>query len=309
MVELEVVSAKGQGASGRGAMSGEGEMQLEIERRRVTDYEAKLRTQLDQILVRSERRAKDPKLKHCPSVAIIGYTNAGKTALMNYLVGENLLSQNMLFQTLNTTVRKLGLPSGQSVHLLDTVGFISDLPHDLVEAFKATLEGVQYADVIMHIRDISHPCSELQKATVFRVLQDLGSASNGDFFSRYLEVWNKVDLIEAPLDLEAITKAPYKIVPISAVYGINCGKLLEVLDSVVCRVTGRQMLKLQFPLKEFSARLKWIREQLDITQPKLTMDETYAYVEIPMDEHGKRRYLAAFPEASASGREAARRGM
>lgn len=297
MAQLEVVSAKGQGTTGRGTMSGEGEQQLEIERRRLVDYEAKLRTKLAQIQQRSERRAKDPKLRYCPSIAIIGYTNAGKTALMNYLSGENLLSENMLFQTLNTTARRLVLPSGQAVHLLDTVGFISDLPHDLVEAFKATLEGVQYADIIMHIRDISHPCTELQKGTVLKVLEDLGATSD-HLFQRYLEVWNKVDLIEEPLDLQAIASSPFGIVPISAVYGINCGKLLTTLDDLVCKVAQRTTVRLQFPLSEYSSRIKWIREQLDIAQPKVTMDDSYVYVEIPMDEQSKRRYMTAFPEAT-----------
>jgi GTP-binding protein HflX len=107
-------------------------------------------------------------------ISIIGYTNAGKTALMNYLTGENLLSENMLFQTLSTTARKLMLPEGENAAIIDTVGFISDLPHELVEAFKATLEGSEYADILVHVRDISHPYSELQKYTVIQVLEDLG---------------------------------------------------------------------------------------------------------------------------------------
>ena len=238
--EMEIVSAKARGSSGVGKMSGEGETQLELVKRLV-------------------KRAKDPSLKNTPTIAIIGYTNAGKTALMNYFTGANLISENLLFQTLSTTARKLCLPSGQQGILLDTVGFISELPHELVEAFKSTLEGVTSADILVHIRDISHPYTEVQKRTVINVLKEINYPIER-LKKRYIEVWNKIDLMENEFNLKEIEEAPYSIVPISAKYGLNCSKLLETIDKLGLVVMGKNIVKLAFPIKEFTERMNWIIE-------------------------------------------------
>ena len=257
--EMEVVSAKARGASGVGKMAGEGETQLELERRMVSDREAKLRAEIREIQDLQTKRVKDNSLKTTPSIAIIGYTNAGKTALMNYYTGEKLISENLLFQTLSTTSRKLMLPSGTQGILLDTVGFISDLPHELVEAFKSTLEGVHSADILVHIRDISHPFTEEQKNSVFKVLSDINYPKE-KFLKRYIEVWNKIDLIENEFSLADIEKSPFPIVPISAKYGINCDKLLEVIDKMGISVLGKTKMILKFPLEQFTERTNWLIE-------------------------------------------------
>ena len=257
--EMEIISAKSRGTSGVGKMSGEGETQLELERRLVTDREAKLRAEIKEIQELQIKRIKDTSLKNNPTIAIIGYTNAGKTALMNYYTGENLVSENMLFQTLSTTARKLMLPSGTQGILLDTVGFISDLPHELVEAFKSTLEGVHSADILVHIRDISHPFTEVQKKSVFKVLSDINYPQE-KFLKRYIEVWNKVDLIEGEFSFADIDISPYPIVPISAKYGINCEMLLEAIDKMGLSVLGKTKIKLKFPLEQFTDRTNWLLE-------------------------------------------------
>ena len=257
--EMEIVSAKARGSSGVGKMSGEGETQLELEKRLVSDREAKLRAEIKELQELSVKRAKDPSLKNTPTIAIIGYTNAGKTALMNYFTGANLISENLLFQTLSTTARKLCLPSGQQGILLDTVGFISELPHELVEAFKSTLEGVTSADILVHIRDISHPYTEVQKRTVINVLKEINYPIE-KLKKRYIEVWNKIDLMENEFNLKEIEEAPYSIVPISAKYGLNCSKLLETIDKLGLVVMGKNIVKLTFPIKEFTERMNWIIE-------------------------------------------------
>jgi GTP-binding protein HflX len=258
--EMEIVSAKARGSSGSGKMSGEGETQLELERRLITDREAKLRAELKETQELFVKRQKDPSLKNNPTVAIIGYTNAGKTALMNHYTGAKLVSENMLFQTLNTTARRLMMPCGTYAVLLDTVGFISDLPHELVEAFKSTLEGVLNADLLLHIRDISHPYTEVQKKTVFQVLKDLDYPAE-KLMKRYLEVWNKIDLLDTPDSLvPAIAESPYPIVPISAKFGINCDTLLMKIDELSLKVLGKQKVTLKFPLSEYNDRIKWMIE-------------------------------------------------
>lgn len=258
--EMEIVSAKSRGSSGSGKMSGEGETQLELERRLVTDREAKLRAELKETQELQVKRQKDTSLKNHPTIAIIGYTNAGKTALMNHYTGANLVSENLLFQTLNTTARRLMLPSGTYGILLDTVGFISDLPHELVEAFKSTLEGVLNADLLVHIRDISHPYTEVQKKTVFQVLKEIDYPAE-KFMKRYLEVWNKIDLMESEESLvNVINQSPFPIVPISAKFGINCDTLLYKIDELALQVLGKQKMTLKFPLSQFNDRLKWLLE-------------------------------------------------
>lgn len=257
--EMEIVSSKARGSSGSGKLSGEGETQLELERRLVNDREAKLRGEIKEIQDLQIRRVKDPSLKNNPTIAIIGYTNAGKTALMNYFTGANLVSENLLFQTLSTTARKLFLPSGTHGILLDTVGFISDLPHELIEAFKSTLEGVHTADILVHIRDISHPFTEVQKKSVFKVLDDINYPQE-KFIKKYIEVWNKVDLVEGDINLTEIEQSPYPIIPISAKYGINCDKLMQTIDKMGLSVLGKTIYKLKFPLEQFTERTNWLIE-------------------------------------------------
>jgi GTPase len=257
--EMQVISAKSRGVSGVGKMSGEGETQLELERRLVTDHEAKLRSEIKTLLDLQVKRVKDNSLKNIPTIAIIGYTNAGKTALMNYFTGADLLSEDLLFQTLNTTARKLMLPSGHQGILLDTVGFISDLPHELIEAFKSTLEGVHSADIILHIRDISHPFNEIQKKSVLKVLKDI-NYSQDNLYKRYIEVWNKIDLVEDDINLKEIEESAYPIVPISAKFGINCAKLLDTIDKIGLIVLGKRLVDLKFPLEQFTERTNWILE-------------------------------------------------
>jgi len=176
-----------------GTTGGPGETQIELDRRMIADKIKQLKSELEDVRrTRNLHRTQRKKVPY-PIVALVGYTNAGKSTLFNHLTRAEVIAKDMLFATLDTTLRSLKLPNGRSAILSDTVGFISDLPHELVAAFRATLEEVEQADLILHVRDVSNPESEAQKADVEQVmsliLPDLDR-------SRMVEVWNKIDLLD-----------------------------------------------------------------------------------------------------------------
>lgn len=179
---------------GQGFLAGPGETQIESDRRQLADKIRKLKNDLDQ--VRRTRSLQRSKRKRAPErvVALVGYTNAGKSTLFNILTESKVFAKDMLFATLDTTHRVLPLPSGQKAVLSDTVGFITDLPTDLVDAFRATLEEVSEADLLVHVRDISDPLTEKRKQDVLDVLESINAGPKFD--QPIVEVWNKMDLVE-----------------------------------------------------------------------------------------------------------------
>lgn len=182
---------------GFGFLGGPGESQLEIDRRLITDRIARLRRELDQVKRTRELHRSARRRVPFPVVALVGYTNAGKSTLFNHLTQAQVFARDLLFATLDPTMRRLELPSGRTVILSDTVGFISDLPTDLVAAFRATLEEVLEADLILHVRDIAHPDSEAQRLSVLEVLSDLGVETEAEGRQPVLEVLNKIDLLDS----------------------------------------------------------------------------------------------------------------
>ncbi|MFC3205158.1 GTPase HflX [Aquamicrobium soli] len=179
---------------GAGFLGGPGETQIEADRRVLQDKIVKLKHELETVRrTRDLHRAKRKKVPF-PVVAIVGYTNAGKSTLFNRLTGAGVLAENMLFATLDPTLRRVRLPHGTPIILSDTVGFISDLPTHLVAAFRATLEEVVEADLVLHLRDISDPDTAAQAEDVEHILADLGVDAGDD--SKVLEVWNKIDRLD-----------------------------------------------------------------------------------------------------------------
>ncbi len=208
---------------GLGFVGGPGETQIEADRRILQTKINRLERDLDKVKrTREQHRVKRQKVPH-PVVALVGYTNAGKSTLFNVLTGAGVFAKDLLFATLDPTMRVINLPHGGTAILSDTVGFISSLPTQLVAAFRATLEEVLLADVILHVRDISHPDTAVQARDVAETLKLLGIDPETD--KRVIEVWNKIDLVP---DFEPV--AGRDGVAISALAGAGLDRLLQVVE-------------------------------------------------------------------------------
>ncbi len=219
---------------GAGFLGGPGETQIEADRRLLQEKIQKLKRQLETVRrTRSLHRKKRKKVPF-PIVAIVGYTNAGKSTLFNRLTGAGVVAEDQLFATLDPTLRRLQLPQGTIVLLSDTVGFISDLPTHLVAAFRATLEEVVEADVILHVRDIADPDRDAQAEDVRRILE--GLAVNSEDPDRVIEVWNKIDLVDKPRRDAIAVHVPKKgapaVVAVSAVTGEGIDRLKAEIETL-----------------------------------------------------------------------------
>ncbi|PKR50724.1 GTPase HflX [Thalassospira marina] len=217
---------------GRGFLAGPGERQIEIDRRLIGDKLAKLRRELEEVKRTRDLHRKARRRVPYPIVALVGYTNAGKSTLFNRLTQSEVFAEDMLFATLDPTMRGLELPSGRKVILSDTVGFVSDLPHDLVAAFRATLEEVLEADLIVHVRDASSPETDAQKQDVLEVLKELGLQQVIDG-AELVEAMNKADLLDEEDRLAVLEQSSRQdnTIVVSALTGENCDNLLRLVEN------------------------------------------------------------------------------
>jgi len=264
---------------GFGFLGGPGETQIEADRRLITDRIARLKRELDQVR-RTRGLHRDARRRvPFPMVALVGYTNAGKSTLFNALTGAAVAARDQLFATLDPTMRGLSLPSGRRVILSDTVGFISELPTQLVEAFRATLEEVAAADIILHVRDAAHPDTEAQRDDVLAVLSAMAHDRTLDenFADRTIEVLNKADLLGG---IDQVELRPGAIA-LSALTGEGFPALLEALDARIA--AGLEQASYTIPHAD-GARLAWLYAHGEVTDRRDTDDAAEIVVKLlPVD--------------------------
>lgn len=240
---------------GLGFVGGPGETQIESDRRSIDNQLVRLKRQIDKVKKTRELHRKSRAKIPFPIVALVGYTNAGKSTLFNLLTGANVFSENMLFATLDPKMRALELSNGMKVILSDTVGFISDLPTELIAAFRATLEEVLAADLILHVRDISTDLTDTQALEVRKILTNIGVSNS----IPVIELWNKFDKIDPENEkyLKNIAKRKQEIVPISALTGKG---VLTLLKNIKDQLGPEKFSEKLFIPFEFGKKKAWLHE-------------------------------------------------
>jgi GTP-binding protein HflX len=244
---------------GFGFLGGPGETQIEADRRLIDDRMVRLKRELEQVRRTRGLHRTARKRTPFPTVALVGYTNAGKSTLFNALTGAEVVARDQLFATLDPTMRGLSLPSGRRAILSDTVGFISELPTELVAAFRATLEEVSEADIILHVRDASHPDTDAQKADVEAVLQGLvhDGSLDAEWKQRSIEVLNKADLMGG---VDGVTVKSGAIA-VSAITGEGLDDLARMIDARIA--SAMEVVDYLLPPSD-GARLAWLYEHGEV---------------------------------------------
>jgi GTP-binding protein HflX len=265
---------------GFGFLGGPGETQIEADRRLIRERMARIKRELEQVkrtrTLHRGRRQRAP----WPVVALVGYTNAGKSTLFNRLTGEAVFAEDLLFATLDPTMREMRVPGFDKAILSDTVGFVSDLPTELVAAFRATLEEVASADLLVHVRDLSHPDHDAQREDVEDVLVSLGLGEEGA--PPRLEAWNKIDLLEGEERAALLTEAARRddVVPISATTG-------EGLDGLLSRIGerlrhGDQVMEISVPQSD-GGKIAWLHARGQVLGQAVDDEEIHLSVRLSRD--------------------------
>ncbi len=277
---------------GAGFLGGPGETQIELDRRIIDDKILRIKKDLEK--VKQTRRIQRSARKRIPYpvVALVGYTNAGKSSLFNRLSAADVLAKDMLFATLDPAMRKIKLPSGREVILSDTVGFISDLPHELIMAFRATLEEVLSADIIVHVRDIANPDTKEQKQDVISVLESLG-LDNVEEQKNYIELLNKIDLLSFSdkHELQQRYKNKENIISVSAVSGEGTDIFFQKIDKLLS--AQAQIIFLKVAASD-GKQLAWLHQNAEVLSIQ-TKDEVIL-LNVRMDTATQAKHTSLFAE-------------
>ncbi|KAE8294455.1 putative GTP-binding protein 6 [Larimichthys crocea] len=280
----EVANLDQQGGRTR-YIGGSGETLLEVHQRLLKEREMKIRSALEKLrrkrhLLRSQR-----KHKEFPVVSVLGYTNCGKTTLIKALTGDSgLQPKNQLFATLDVTVHAGQLPSHMTVLYVDTIGFLSQLPHQLIDSFSATLEDIKHSDLLVHVRDISHPETVNQKMNVLNVLKNLQIPDR--LMSSMIEVHNKIDLIDSYQFTEP------SVLPISALEERGLDELKKAVEEEILNSTGKHILDLKVDLS--TPQLSWLYKEATVQDVQVNADEGSAVVKVIMSTAAYGRYKKLF---------------
>ena len=271
---------------GFGFLGGPGESQIEADRRLIRDRIARLRKELDEVRRTRGLHRRNRQKAPWPVVALVGYTNAGKSTLFNRLTGADVRAEDLLFATLDPTMRAIRLPGHDKVVLSDTVGFISDLPTQLVAAFRATLEEVLEADLIIHVRDISHPDSDAQARDVIDVLTGLGLAP-GQRETPMITVFNKIDAMDAEQRELARSQAGDDAIPVSALTGEGLEQLQAAMD-LTLRADSR-VHRITLPPSD-GRRLAWLHSHGEVVGQ--ASDDESLTIDVRLSDTDKARFDA-----------------
>ncbi|KAL8190193.1 UNVERIFIED_CONTAM: putative GTP-binding protein 6 [Gekko kuhli] len=285
------VAQMDQQRGGSRYIMGSGETFMEIQLRLLKEKELKIRRALERLRRKRSLLRRQRLKREFPIISVMGYTNCGKTTLIKALTGDSgLQPQDRLFATLDITAHAGYLPSRLTVLYVDTIGFLSQLPHDLIESFSATLEDVAYSDVIVHVRDISHPETSLQKESVLSVLRNLSLPNQ--LLESIIEVHNKVDLVDSYHSTEP------NAIAISALLGYGLDNLKEEIERTVFKITGKNILTIQVNLA--GRQLSWLYKETTVQEMDVNPEDGTASVKVIISDSALGRYKRLFPLSRCS---------